>query len=144
MSWFRDATLFLVLLVQGTRARLRPRSRLRRRSRGGRVSAITDGVGSRSAPGTPRGRVRVSHLRLIGNGSRWRAGACVDPPRFVRYLRLAAYTLAIAVVAVVAIMALVAAIQRPNERQAWSDRDRPEAEARLEGHRRGLPRISVL
>lgn len=59
-------------------------------------------------------------------------------------MRLVAYALAIAIVAAVAIMALVGAIQRPNERQAWSDRSGPEAEANLEGHRRALPQINVL
>lgn len=141
MSWFRNATLPLVLLIGGTRARLRARSRLRRRSRGGRLSGTTPSGG---APGTPGRRVRVSRLRLIGDGARWRAGACADPPRFVRYLRLATYALAIAIVAAVAIMALVGAIQRPNERPGGSDRSSPATKARLEGHRQGLPQISVL
>ena len=144
MSWLRNVTLPIVLLIGGTRGRLRARSRLRRRFRGGRVPDTTDTGGSRSAPGTPRRRVRVSRLRLVGNGTRWRAGACADPPRFVRCLRLVAYALAIAIVAAVALVALVGATQRPDERQAWSDRYRPETEARLEGHRRGLPQISVL
>lgn len=106
----------------------------------------TDNAGDRSAPGIPSRRVRVSRLRLFGKANAGPASPCTDPPQFVRYLRYAAYVLAIAIAAAVTIKALYGATPRPEEGQVSGlyDRTGPEAVERLGADQRGLLRTRMV
>lgn len=90
-------------------------------------------------------RIRISRLRLTGQAKPAPAWPCTEPPRFIRYLRYAVYTLALAIVAAVTIEAVHLATRRPPEGQAAGLHDRTSLEAvesregDLRGPRRRAP-----
>ena len=85
-------------------------------------------------------------MRLIGNANAGPTSPCTAPPRFARYLRYAAYVLAIAIVAAVTIKATYRVTQRPEEGQAsvLYDAAGPEAVERLGAGLPGLLRTRAL